>query len=534
MFKPFFILAARSPSRQEALRQAVLAHLLVLLGGAWLLFSRAPRGTNTPTDVTGAIALLGQILVIAGIVEGAVLIGWRLTQLPKSQALEFFLVSPLPGWKLLLAEALVGLARLGFVTLSGLPVLVVLMVVGFFDPIDLGPLLLMPFTWGAVTGLGLTAWAYEPRWLRRIAERVMLAGIVVYLGIGVVVGENLRLWVTWMGPELGGWFLWGFEAFHLYNPFAVIEFWIKEGPLVAEDRMQGLELTALTAVGLMLLRAAGRMKGHFHELHYRPAVDESRGPRGKPGDRPLAWWAVRRVTEYSGRINLWLASGFGLVYALYTVAEPIWPPWLGRSVFVVFEQMGGIPGLATALVVLAAVPAAFQYGLWDSNAQNRCRRLELLLLTRLDGRDYWHAAAAAAWRRGRGYFAVAVILWLAAAVAGKASIPQVLAALAAATVLWGLYFVLGFRAFSRGSQANGLGMLLTVGVPLVTYGLFRGGWPALAMLLPPGAVYGPIAGYPPAYWLLGPVVGAALTLWLGRRTLARCDRELREWYAVNA
>src|SRR5207245_8306720 len=146
---------------------------------------------------------------------------------------------------------------------------------------------------------------------------------------------------------------------HLYNPFAVMEFWFRTEPLVAEDRMEGLEIAAASAVALMLFRAAGRLKGHFHDLHYRPAVDESRGPRGKPGDRPLAWWAVRRVTEYSGRINLWLASGFGLVYAFYTVAEPIWPSWLGRSVFTVFEKMGGIPGLATALVVLAAVPAVF-------------------------------------------------------------------------------------------------------------------------------------------------------------------------------
>ena len=64
--------------------------------------------------------------------------------------------------------------------------------------------------------------------------------------------------------------------------------------------------------------------------------------------------------------------------------------------------MGGIPVLATALVVLAAVPAAFQYGLWDSNTPDRCRRLELLLLTGLTARDYWEAAAAAAWRRGAG------------------------------------------------------------------------------------------------------------------------------------
>ena len=37
--------------------------------------------------------VLGNGLLVAGIVEGALLVGWRLTQLPKSQALEFLLVS---------------------------------------------------------------------------------------------------------------------------------------------------------------------------------------------------------------------------------------------------------------------------------------------------------------------------------------------------------------------------------------------------------------------------------------------------------
>src|SRR5262249_55701775 len=141
---------------------------------------------------------------------------------------------------------------------------------------------------------------------------------------------------------------------------------------------------------------------------------------------------------------------------------PYWPPWLGRMVFVFFEQKaGGIPGLATALVVLAAVPAAFGYGFWDSNTQERCRRLGLLLLTGLNGREYLMAAAAAAWRRGRGYFGVALVLWLAALAAGKATLLQLLAALTAAVTLWCLYFALGFRAFLRGRQANGLGMFLT-------------------------------------------------------------------------
>ena len=128
---------------------------------------------------------------------------------------------------------------------------------------------------------------------------------------------------------------------------------------------------------------------------------------------------MKRVTRYSGRINLWLAGGFGLLYALYTAAGPNWPAWMGQRVFQIFDRMGGVPGLATGLVVLAAVPAAFQYGLWDSNAHDRCRRLELLLLSRLEARDYWNAAAAAAWKRGRGYFGVALLLWASAVVAGQ-------------------------------------------------------------------------------------------------------------------
>src|SRR5262249_38089996 len=156
-----------------------------------------------------------------------------------------------------------------------------------------------------------------------------------------------------------------------------------------------------------------------------------------------------------------------------------------------------------ALVVLAAVPAAFQYGLWDANTQARCQRLEMLLLTRLDAHDYWHAAAAAAWRRGRGYFAVAVVLWAAAVAAGQVSVGQLLAATAAGVILWGLYFALGFRAFSRGLQANGLGLLLTVGLPALAYGFYRVGCPSLAALVPPGSVYGPGTRPPSLTWVFG-------------------------------
>jgi hypothetical protein len=528
MIYPFFALAAQSPSRQEAFRSTVTAHLLAVGGCGWYLSTRGPD----------AATVVGHVLLVMGIIEGAILIGWRLAQMPKSQALEFLLVSQLSSRQLLVSEALVGLARLAFVTLAGLPILVFMTTIAGknLPPRilleDLVPLAVIPFTWGAVTGLALTAWAYEGRKSRRWAERCMLALIIVYLVVGVLAGEKLIAWLSILPPTFGDSLKWMLFAIHHNTPFAHMQEWLGDNPELYVDNLIFLEAGALTAVGLMLTRAAFRLKGHFDELHYRPAVDESRGPRGQPGDRPLSWWAVRRVSEYSGRINLWLATGFGVIYALYTVVGSAWPPWLGTGVFRIVELAGGIPGVAAGLLILAAVPAAFQYGLWDSNTQDRCRRLELLLLTQLGAEDYWHAAALAAWRRGRGYVLVALVLWLAALIAGKIGPAEFAVAVASGVILWSLYFVLGFRAFARGVQANSSGMLLSVGLPLLTYVLFRSGMPALAVLLPPAMVYAPIAGLPPLYWVPGPVLAGIVALIVARRSLASCDRELRHSYEL--
>src|SRR4051812_13903302 len=143
MFAPFFTLAMVSPSRQRALRVTVLAHLCVLAAlcaGSYL---------NVPGF--GAL-LLGNALLIAGVVEGALVIGWRLTQIPKSQSLEFLLVSPLRPWGVLLGEATVGLTRLALVTLAGLPLLMLLVIDGKLLLDDLPAVVLLPYVWGAVTG----------------------------------------------------------------------------------------------------------------------------------------------------------------------------------------------------------------------------------------------------------------------------------------------------------------------------------------------------------------------------------------------
>jgi hypothetical protein len=318
-------------------------------------------------------------------------------------------------------------------------------------------------------------------------------------------------------------------GFHRYNPFAVLHFWFNYDLAATWETMVWVEGLALSAVLLLLGRCAWRLKGHFHDHHYRPFSDARGGNRGTPGNHPLSWWAVRRVTEYAGRANLWAAGGFGILYAIYTLAGPSWPSWLGSSVFRIFDSGGGVPVWATALLVLSAVPAAFQYGLWDSNTHDRCVRLELLLLTGLTARDYWHAAAAAAWIRGKGYFVVACILFMSGVLAGIMTPLQGLAAIAGGGLLWALYFAVGFRAFTRGMEANRMGLILTIGLPLAAFILTKIGGSFFSACLPPGAVFYAAKGESNA-WLFGMVLSGALALIVGRRALHSCDRQLRLWY----
>ncbi len=523
-FAPFFRLAAVTPARQQTFRYLVGAHL-VLLGAT--IGGMALGGTLQKPLV------LGNVLLVAGIVEGALLIGWRLTQLPKSQALEFLLVSPLRPGLVFLAEASVGLARLALVTLAGLPLLIMLFSEGALFAEDVVVLLVMPFVWGSVAGLGLTAWAYESPWVRRWGERLAIAGVVFYLLVGVLAAENLPIWLAELPPAVSRWLLNMVRSFHEDNPFGVMKLAMEQFPAWSWPRVLWIsEVGLLLGIGL-LIRGAWRLQNHFREEHYSPVFLEGKRARGSVGDSPLAWWAVKRVTKYSGRINLWLAGGFAFLYATYTIWRETWPSWLGRQVFVMFDTMGGIPALATALVLLAAVPAAFQYGVWDSSPLERCRRLELLLLTGLDGAAYWHASARAAWTRGRGYFATALMLWGAGLIADQFTWAQVFASMAAGVILWGLYFVLGFWAFSRGMQANSLGLGLTLGLPLVTFILVKNGCFFLAGLLPPGSISLPLTGTTPGTWMVGPLVCGTVALLLARWSLPRCEGQLRQWYSLN-
>lgn len=520
MLQPFFVSAAQAPNRQSAFRTLVGFHLVVMGTGFWAIQSH----------LFSSVAILGHLALVAGIVEGALLVGWRLTQLPKSRALEFLLASPLPPQQVFLAEALVGVIRLALVTLTGLPLLLLLAENGFLLFTDLPVLLYLPFTWGCITGIGLTAWAYETRLFRFWGERLMMGLILFYLLVGILAGEHLVNWLQWLPEEVAQIFLDAFYAFHTYNPFGVIKLALEESPANAQYVLGWVESISVALALALTLRGAFRMEGHYQDRHYSPIADVSGRKRKVVGDLPLSWWAVKRVSEYSGKVNLWLAGGFGILYSLHTVAGPMWPGWMGRQVFILFDRFFGVSGVATALMVLAAVPPAFQYGLWDSNSQDRCRRLELLLLSKLDAEDYWKAALAAAWHRGSGYFAIALLLWTAAALGGKITLGQAMLGTISGALMWIMYFSLGFRAFSTGLQANNLGLFLTAGLPLVTVGLFKAGFPVLAGLTPPGSVHLASISPDPRFWLPGIFVTSLTTLYLHRQSLANCLEELRHWY----
>jgi hypothetical protein len=281
------------------------------------------------------------------------------------------------------------------------------------------------------------------------------------------------------------------------------------------------------------LRAAFRLKGHFHDRHYKPLESNRINQSEFIGERPLSWWAVRRVMEYSGRVNVWLAGGFCFLYSAYIIAGDHWPPWMGRLVFQIFESWGGAPLVATAMAVLAAVPAVFQYGLWDSTISDRCKRLELLLLSDLSGHDYWRASLAAAWRRGYDYLIFAGMLWVSLAVSGRVAWHDALAAALGGLLLWGFSFAVGFRSFSTGRHSSGLASGLTLGFPILLAILIRANLEPVAAFIPTALCYLPLKSGVTETWLAGFAVTLAITVRLTDRGLSHCDRELRAWYDAN-
>lgn len=520
---PFFIAAMQAPGRHRSFRRAAVIHFLFV----FLLI-----GLSTRAGSWGPPGLAGYLALMMGMIEGAALIGWRLVQIPKSLALEFLIVTPLRPRRIFLSEAAVGIARFLFVQLSALPVFVLANQFGRIETDELIPLALMPVMWGITTGLLLAAWVYEPLPVRHLGELLGFFGVLVYLAVGLLAGENLKAWFeslpTWLGQL-------AYDAvmlIHTGNPFGVVHYWLDPArePAVAWERFAILH----SILGIIVLaaawRAASRLQGHFQDRHYAPQLTHRADELARIGDRPLSWWAVRRVMEYSGRVNLWLAIGVSLLYAARILAGEHWPPQLGNFAFLIFEQWGGPAGMATIFCVLATVPASFQYGLWDANSSDRCKRLELLLLSELDGKDFAHAAASAAWRRGRGYFLAAAFLWFSLGVSGRTEWLNVMAAVLGGALLWSLLFAIGFQSFAKGRQTNGLATLLTIGLPVLLVILYRSGVAEWAGFVPTGWCYVPLRTGRDVPWIVGMTCGTIVTATLLYKGIRDCNRNLQTWY----
>lgn len=527
MLTPFFAAAMRAPARQLSFRYLVVAHVAFL---AVLAFGIA-HATETQS-----LEIVGNLTLILGIVEGAALIGWRLTQIPKSQALEFLLTSPVQPERVFLAEAWVGVARFSLVWLAGLPVLCGLGFLGLIAPIDILALGGLPYIYGVFAGFGLTAWVYEPATIRRIGEYIGLFGVLVYLVVGVLAGENLLQWLMALPNGLRDWIYHTIVFLTNYNPFGVVRYWFhRDDPFYVADvawaRMQATLLFAGVLMVAACIRGMFRLQGHFHDRHYRPITSRRASQQDRIGDHPLTWWAVRRVMEYSGQVNLWLAIGFSILYAAFIIAGDRWPPWLGKAVFQLFDKWGGAPAVTCALCVLSAVPAVFQYGLWDPTIQERCRRLELLVLTDLTAQDYWHASIRAAWARGYGYLIGAAMLWIALGVSGTRTEQEVIAAVAGAIMLWCFSFAVGFRAFATGIGGGSVAMVMTLGMPALLIGLMWLHLNPVAAFTPTGLCYLPLAPQRgiSEYWILAMAAYGVATIFFTHRGLLRCDADLRAW-----
>src|SRR5262245_55280842 len=183
MLLTFLCHAMRSRERQFALRRLAIAQILIASLCAWLIWGDDRR------------ILAGSVLLVTGIVQGAILVGWRLSQIPKCQGLELLLGSPVRPAMTFIGEAFSALGLLTLVTSAGFPSLWILAVTGRIDSVDLILLVLMPLTWGALTGIGLATWAYEPPTVRTWGERVVLAMVIFYLAVGLMAGEHIRTWV---------------------------------------------------------------------------------------------------------------------------------------------------------------------------------------------------------------------------------------------------------------------------------------------------------------------------------------------------
>lgn len=528
-----------TPALRATVAATVAVTAVIALGG----------NADSPTKL---LVMLTWTQLLLAIVVGGFLTGWRVAQFPKSRAIEFHLVTPVSDWEHVGGELAAGMLRTLVVIVGGLPFVAAVLGAGWINAGEAASLVAVPLVGGWLSGLILATVAYEPPWVRRLLERAVLAGVMVYLLLVGLLGH-------WFVPWLIRWWAWHASrptsvirrlgtTLSDVNPFHLLGDISHTPGSVAPGRMVAVLGLLLTAAGLCYLRLVVRLRTHYEEEQF--GLRGRQAGRGKPlGTRPLCWWTARRVSRFKGNVNLYLAWATIGLYGGWMLAGDRWPAWIAFGQLRMIQRLGGAALLAAAALQMAVVGVAFLGGLWDSDSTRRVRRLELLLVAPLEPWAFFEASAVAAWTRGRGYVLGALAMALAATLAGKISWPtcSLLVGLGA-TYLW-LSLSVAFRNFARlrNDRVVGLwGLAWSVGWPVATIGLFQLGLGRVAAFTPLGAVY--LVMLPPAEqlaltgfstnMLLGCVTAASagwvtFSVLLIHRALVTFDVEIHGWFAAQ-
>ncbi len=532
----------RRTSQSFGLRGAAIAVVLILAVWIWI------GSVGYPLLAAHRLATT---LLMSGLVAGGCLTGWRLAQFPKSRSAEFQLVTPASDAKIILSQASAGLLRTVLVIAAAAPFIIAAWGAGWIDLAQAAALAVVPILAGTLAGALLAVVAYEPVWLRRLLERLVLVAILVYLLLFGLLGSyfvpRFYAWKSDVGRSQLIARMQTLEAW--INPFRLMR---EIGGYPATDfawRALSISLFLGTLILLCWWRLTVRLRTHYYEENYGAARHRRTGIF-QLGSNPLSWWTARRVSRFKGNINLYLAWATVGLYSCWMLYRESWPHWLALNQLKLIESAGGEAMLAAACLHLALVPTAFLAGLWDSNMQERSGRLELLLTTPLAARQFLLASLRAAWMRGRGYLLAAIVMWIATATAGRISWNSCIVLICLSLAYAALYFATAFAHFARAvtdKAVTSRGMVWAVLTPLLTVGLFLAGLPRIAALTPLGAVY--ILATPQATWLsayglessqMFSLVLAQITCCFGiayliaRRSLANFDDEIRasQWNRV--
>lgn len=489
---------------------------------------------------------------LTAVVCGGFLTAWRVTQLPKSRSYEFYLLAPSSDWELLAGEVLAGMLRTTVVVLATAPLLVALWGAEWISGAGCLALLTVPLVAGWLSGLAMAVVAFEPLWFRRLVERLVLLVVLVYLVVFGLLGHFcmptiVALWSKLTGTPVATFAQVGATTRYL-NPFRLLG-------AVSSETEPGLllRLAVVTAAlvfvsALCFARLVMRLRKHYQEENYFRPGERRKGSQ-RIGMNPLSWWTRRRVSQFRGNVNLYLTWTTLGLYSCWMMLEAHWPSWLAINQLLLIRTLGGEALLLVAALQLAVVPMAFLNGLWDSNSQQRVRRLELLLITPLAGREFLWASAMAAWTRGKGYLLGALGILMASLIAGRITGLEAIGILGLGASYLLLCFAVAFRNFARVESDQSVtvrGMVWSIGMPLLTFALFRVGNDMLAAATPLGAVF--IMALPTAeraawidgsmttVWTIsgvimaGCLIGACLLL---RSALRNFEREIHTWFEAN-